>query len=190
MKLLMYTTHSTFPSNIIRDLLVQRHAEPTSQRLIRRYYRRITCRAQQEYIGNTDIPTIIPKRPVHSQSHAIIRECNDRSRELYDRYSVIEVQRPRCCTVDPWRYDEIEVELTKCGGRVRAVGAEGDDSAAFDVNGDLGEVCVDCNGGASAAEGFVSEEVVELVVGEIDGDACGTLRRHGRNKDGGTVEVL
>ena len=52
------------------------------------------------------------------------------------------------------------------------------------------EVCVDGDGGAGAAEGFVSEEVVELVVGEVDGDACGTFVRHGRNQDGGTVEVL
>lgn len=176
-----YTHYFDSPSDIIRDLLVQRHAEPTRQRLVRRYGGRITCRTQQYHIRNIHTPTIIIKRPSHSQSRPVIRERNDRRRGLCDRYSIIEVQRPRCFAVYPWRYDEIEVELAKCGGRVRAVGAEGNNRATFDVDGDLGEVRVDCDGGAGAAERFVSEEAVELVVGEIDGDTGGTLSRHGRD---------
>ena len=66
MRLLIYIHHNTQPFPPLRyhpwhTVLVQRHAEPTRQRLIRRDRRRIPRRTQQYYIRNTDIPTIIPE---------------------------------------------------------------------------------------------------------------------------------
>ena len=109
---------------------------------------------------------------------------------MRDRYAVVEVQGPGRFAVDARRNDEVEVELAQRSGRVGAVGAERNDGAAFDVDGDLGEVCVNGDGGAGAAEGLVGEEVVELVVWEVDGDAGCAFVRYGSDQDGGAVEVL
>ena len=170
--------------------LIQRHAEPTRQRLVSHDRLGAPRRAQEYHIRNTDIPCIITKRAAHSQRRAIVRELDDRGTTLADRDTVIEVQRPGRLAVDAGRHNEVKVELAQRGGRVGAVGAERDDGAAFDIDGDLGEVGGDCDGGAGAADGLVREEVVELVVGEVDGDAGGAFVGHGGDEDGGSVEVL
>ena len=172
---------STFSPSLIPNLRVQRHTEPTRQRLVRRYCRRTPCRTQQYHIRNSHIANIIPKRPAHSQCRPIVHEFNHRRRGLRDRYPVIEVQRSGRGTVEPWRNDEIKIKLTQCGGRIRAVGAERKNGTAFDVDGNLSEIRVDGDGRAGTAEGFVSEKVVELVIGEVDGCACSALFRHGRD---------
>ena len=107
-----------------------------------------------------------------------------------DGYPVVQVEGPGRFAVDAGRHDEVEIELPQRGGRIGAVGAEREDGTAFDVDGYLSEVSVDGDGGAGAAEGFVGEEVVELVVGEVDGDAGGAFVRDGRDEDGWAVEVL
>ena len=187
---LPYHPYLPNPPNVIQPLRGQRHAEPTRQRLIRRHGRRTSCRTQQYHVRNTDIPGIIPKRPAHRQGRPVVRECNHRRRSLRDRYPIIEIQGPGRRPVKPGRHDEVEIELAQCGRRVRDVGTEWDDGAAFEVHGDLGEVGVDGDGGSAAAQGLISEKVIELVVGEINGDTCGALVRHGRDEDGGAIKVL
>ena len=168
----------------------QGHAEPTRQGLIRRDCLCTPLRIQQYHIRNTHIARIIPKRPAHRQRRPVVRELDHRRCGLRDRDAVVEVQGPGRFAVDAWRDDEVEIELAQRGGRVGAIGAERDDGAAFDVDGDLGKVRVNGDGGARAAEGLVGEEVVELVVGEVDGDAGGAFVCHGSDQDGGAVEVL
>lgn len=120
-----------------QSLRVQRHAEPARQRLIDRHRRRAPRRTQQHHIRHTHIPGVVPKSPTHRQRRPVVRERNDRRRGLRDGYPVVEVQGPGRFAVEARRDDEGEVELAQRGGSVGAVGAEGQDGAAFDVDGDL-----------------------------------------------------
>ena len=167
-----------------------RHTEPPCQGLICRDGLCGPLGVQQYHIRNAHIARIIPKRPAHRQHRPVVRELNHRRRRLRDRHAVVEVQGPGRFAVDARRDNQIEIEFAQRGGRVGAVRAEREDGAAFDVDGDLGEVGVDGNGRAGAAEGLVGEEVVELVVREVDGDAGGAFVCYGGDENGGAVEVL
>lgn len=121
--------------------------------------------------------------------HAVlVRELDLGSGFLLDAVTVVEIQLTAGLAVTIRGDDEVEGLGADFGGGEGAFGAERDDGAAADVEGDLGEVNVfKLDLGAFAFNDFPGIESVEAVVGEVDGDAGAVLFGDGRDEDVGAV---
>lgn len=121
----------------------------------------------------------------------LVRELDFRSRFLLDAVAVVEVQLAASLTVTVRRDDEVEGLGADFGGGESAFGAEGNDGAAADVQGDFSEGdVVEGDFGTGAFDDFPGVEGVEAVVGEVNGDAGAVLFGDGRDENVGAVEEL
>jgi hypothetical protein len=110
---------------------------------------------------------------------------------LLDAVAVVEVQFTAGFAVAVGCDDQVEGLSADFSGGESALGAERDDSAAADVEGNLSEIdVIESDLSAFALDDFPSIEIVEAVVGEVDGDAGAVLFCDGRDKDVRAVEEL
>jgi len=124
--------------------------------------------------------------------HAIlIRELDLRRGLLLDAVAVVEVQFAAGFAIAVGCDDEVEGLGADFGCGESAFGAERDDGAAADVQGDFGERdVVESNFSARAFNNLPGVEGVEAVVGEVDGDAGAVFFRDRRDEDVVAVEEL
>jgi len=110
---------------------------------------------------------------------------------LDERVPVVEVEAALGGVVHAGRDEDVEVKLPERRRRVGTIHAHGDNRAAADVDGDGGVVDVRERHVLSfPSDGLVGDEVVELVVGEIEGDVRDVFVGHGADEEILPVEEL
>lgn len=120
-----------------------------------------------------------------------VRELQLEGGALLDGVAVVKVQTARGSPIKSWGDDELEALLAQLGGGHGGLGADGDDAAAADVDGDFGHVDVaERDVGSAAAQRGARVPVVEDVVGEVCVDRSLAAVGHGTDQDGVAVEEL